>query len=468
MAPGLTTFREPATKSTSNAAVVGGAVALAALLVAGPGLSWTPTCLLLLVAYGCLVLALRGGVLLDRRLVVVLGAALLLLAVIRPPTQSHDVWSYVMYGRTVSVHHQSPYLHGPADYASDPFLARVAPIWRDAPSVYGPAFTWWSALITTVAGSSALVARLGFQLTAAVAVAICAFVVHRRRPDDASGLALLLLNPLIVISLVNDAHLDALIALALLTAVVLLEARRPVLAGVALGLGLLVKLSLGVALLGLGLWMILRRVGWRIAAAVFLTAALVVGAGYAVGGGRAALEPALNATGRVSSDSVWAPLYRSEAEPISMPGGKHHDTAAGKRISKQAGVLVLVLLAGMVWAFASEGLAVAAAAGPLAYGLAAAYVYPWYTAPVFPLLGQRRRRRFLIVALVQAASLQIASAAGRRFTVYAPARYPPEPAWHSWYRTYGNAIVQAALIAVVVAIVVRAWQAEQTRRSVAA
>ena len=51
-------------------------------------------------------------------------------AVITPPRTSNDLWSYVMYGRTVSVHSASPYDHVPADFPSDPFTERVSRIWR--------------------------------------------------------------------------------------------------------------------------------------------------------------------------------------------------------------------------------------------------------------------------------------------------------------------------------------------------
>src|SRR5947209_5436719 len=147
---------------------------MAVVLLAGPGFATLPTTVLLLLGYAALVVALVDGRHLDRRLVLALGGGLLVLAVVRPPMHSHDVWSYVMYGRTVSHHHASPYVHAPAAYPTDAFLARVDPLWRNTKSVYGPLFTAWAGLLTFLGGSVAVLQRLGFQLTAAAAVAVAA------------------------------------------------------------------------------------------------------------------------------------------------------------------------------------------------------------------------------------------------------------------------------------------------------
>jgi len=74
------------------------------------------------------------------------------------------------YGRIVSAHHASPYLHSPAKYPNDPAFHRMDLIWQKTRSVYGPAFTAVSAGATAVVGASSLGARLFFQGLAAVAV----------------------------------------------------------------------------------------------------------------------------------------------------------------------------------------------------------------------------------------------------------------------------------------------------------
>src|SRR5205807_1211766 len=76
--------------------------------------------------FAVLLLAHRARPFLTRRLVLGSVVALLVVAVIAPPRASRDVWSYAMYGRIVSVHHESPYRVAPADVAPDPMLGQVS------------------------------------------------------------------------------------------------------------------------------------------------------------------------------------------------------------------------------------------------------------------------------------------------------------------------------------------------------
>jgi hypothetical protein len=111
---------------------------------------------------------------------------LVVVAVLTPPHGSTDMWSYVMYGRVLAVHHASPYLHAPASYPADPFLHRVSSGWRSARCVYGPLFVGIAALIALVAGHSALAARIGFQGMEALAVVAALVVVARVTRSRAS------------------------------------------------------------------------------------------------------------------------------------------------------------------------------------------------------------------------------------------------------------------------------------------
>ena len=91
---------------------------------------------------GLFVGPIRDAILTKSRIVVAAGALLVVAVVIAPV--GHDIWSYAMYGRIVSVHHASPYTHVPADYPHDPLLHLVG--WRRTPSVYGPGFVGLAAL----------------------------------------------------------------------------------------------------------------------------------------------------------------------------------------------------------------------------------------------------------------------------------------------------------------------------------
>src|SRR5450432_3652418 len=84
---------------------------------------------------------------LESRPVAAVGAIALalLVAIAVPPRGSHDLWSYVMYGRTLAIHHASPYVHAPGAYPGDPFLHLVGSGWKGTTSIYGPLFTAISA-----------------------------------------------------------------------------------------------------------------------------------------------------------------------------------------------------------------------------------------------------------------------------------------------------------------------------------
>src|SRR5437588_3527591 len=191
-----------------------------------------PSLLLLLIAFvslGLLVAAEVRRPRLDRRAVLGLGAVVLVVAVAAPPRESRDLWVYAMYGRMVAHHQVSPYRHVAAEFPHDPWAAKVPHGWRQTRSVYGPLFTGVSAAAMAPAGDSFLAGRLFFQLLAAAAVAGCLWLIERRT-RSAAALALLALNPVVIVSVVNGGHNDALVGLGVLGGVLLAE-RRPLVAG---------------------------------------------------------------------------------------------------------------------------------------------------------------------------------------------------------------------------------------------
>ena len=79
-------------------------------------------------------------------------------------------------------------------------------------------------------------------------------IVVWRTTRSLAALIFLGLNPVLVVIVVNGGHNDALIGLALLTAALLAVRRRPRAAGALIGLAALIKLTAGLALIGLVLW----------------------------------------------------------------------------------------------------------------------------------------------------------------------------------------------------------------------
>ncbi|HMC07782.1 MAG TPA: glycosyltransferase 87 family protein, partial [Actinomycetota bacterium] len=309
------------------------------------------------------------------------------------------VWSYAMYGRMVVQYHADPYRVSPLAFSGDPWFWRVSVWWQDTRTVYGPAFTAVSALGMRLAHDSALRARLFFQLLTAASVA-AALLLLDRRGAGTGALAFLGLSPVMVVSVVNGAHNDALVGFAALGAVVALSGRwRPV-AGVALGLGALVKLIalLPAAAVVLWLW---RREGTAAAARLATVLGGVVVGGYLLIGGPSALAPLQEASRLVNHFSLWGPF--GHATPLS-PAGR--GPLGGLLISpvhklwltgpvRLAGMLLLAALAGVVMLAASSESRPAAGAGAtvLAFVLLTSYIQPWYLAAALPVLATQWRSR---------------------------------------------------------------------------
>jgi hypothetical protein len=59
--------------------------------------------------------------------------------IVAPPLFSRDVFSYAAQGEMTSLH-ISPYVSGPFDIGSGPFVTPVDPLWGHTPAPYGPFF----------------------------------------------------------------------------------------------------------------------------------------------------------------------------------------------------------------------------------------------------------------------------------------------------------------------------------------
>ena len=370
--------RQSSIPALPTACLLASTAGSASLLLASPVATADvtfPRMLLALVPLAALVVLEHRSPTMSRRVVLGVGTGLLVLAVVRPPHGSHDVWSYAMYGRMAAVHHVSPYTHRPAEFLADPFLAPVSPGWRSARSVYGPGFTALSTAIMVVAGSSALLARLGFQAVAAGAV-LGAGAVLFRLGASARTLAAVLLNPLLVVSVANGGHNDALVGLAILLTAVALHRRRPAVAGFLLAGAVLVKAVAVLPAVAAVLW-VWRHHGRRQAATVAGCLGGAVAVGYAAAGGLAAIAPVFAAGARRSRVSVW-----------NLLAGGH--LAVLSPMTRHAGVVAAVVVIGftvvvVATRIGEESVAPVLVASLVGYLLLAGYVLPWYFAWILPL-----------------------------------------------------------------------------------
>lgn len=148
-------------------------------------------------------------------------AAPMLLA---PPMFSRDVFSYAAQGEMTS-YHLSPYVLGPFSLGSSPFVNPVDPLWVNAPAPYGPFFLTLDGTIDRLARHNQLATVIGLRLLELVAVVVLGLGVSALarglRRDAGEAFALSALNPIVLITLIDGAHNDALMTALLVWGVVL-------------------------------------------------------------------------------------------------------------------------------------------------------------------------------------------------------------------------------------------------------
>lgn len=405
------------------------------------------------VAFGSVVVLARQGRGPSTRAVMGSSVILLGLAVAVAPMHSQDVYLYGMQGRIVTTHHANPYLVAPGAFPDDPLFEYVAAPWHEVRSYYGPAFTAAEAGVAAAAGPSPLAVRLLFQLVSAGAV-VAALALLRRAGVGAGGLALVGLNPVVVAKGVNEGHVDVLLGLLLLAAV-LAARRRPLVAAVLLGVAGLVKPIALVAGLGLVVWLVTRR-GWAVAARAGLLSGGLVVLGYLAVGGREALEPLREAGLQQSRSSLWARPRLALTEALIGRGasGTEAGEAARQAVAAMSLILVVVLVgAVMVLVFRRRDArtapdpALAVSAVFLAYFLAGVYTPAWYLSAALPVAALCWRSRTAALLVVQGALLSVA---------YVYSRDLGDDPLVASVRAFSSWLVPAFQAVVVLAILVRA------------
>jgi hypothetical protein len=432
-------------------------------LLRGPNGTQVPNIILLTISFigfGAVVWAGRRRDGLDRRLVIVVTGGLMILAVALPPIQSRDVWSYTMYGRMVSHYHDSPFTHVPADYPADPLAVRVAPVWAHTPSVYGPIWVAMSVPGTSLAGSSPLLNRLYFEALAALSVALAMWIIDRSTNHSPLALALVGVNPFIVLSVVNGAHNDATVGLCVLGAVLLALKNRWAACSALLALAVGIKVAAALCIIGVVVWAWRWR-GWRTALRVLAWSGGLVLLIYAVGGGMDAVRPLQKASSQISGGSIW---NWARLVAFAVFG---HSASVGRRISSVATLATVTLAALLVIRHRSKTHpAVVVGLAVLAYGLVAAYTLPWYLAWGLLPLALCYRSRTTVAMLVLAAVLNIANVPDPR-SAGNILRFRLEGAGAAFQGVYTRSIVPAIELLLIIGAVVwsmtdiRGWLARR-------
>jgi hypothetical protein len=342
------------------------------------------------------VYAVRRAEQLAPRAVLTCVAALAALMMLAPPLLSTDVFSYGAYGRMGTLYGANPYLHGPYAIALDPLYPFIGAKWVNTPSVYGPLFT---AISYALAPLSIAASVLAYKALAAFAcLATVAFVWNAARwrgVNPAKAVALVGLNPLLVVYGVGGAHNDLLMLAASTAGVYALVQRRNWAGGGLLAAGTWIKLT-GALLVPFALAGKpgRRGRGWReiLFGATLLTAAVAVISGFLFGAGPLQLPATIAQSQR---DGDWHSI------PGFIANVLHFSTAGHVVGIVLAAVFVVVCgwLLVRVWRGTLDWLDGAAWA-TLAMLITASSLLPWYVSWLLPLAALSSRPRLWRSALI--------------------------------------------------------------------
>ncbi|WP_433377093.1 polyprenol phosphomannose-dependent alpha 1,6 mannosyltransferase MptB [Actinoplanes sp. CA-142083] len=163
------------------------------------------------------------------------------------PLGSYDIYSYACQGWQQGAG-LDPYAGG-VDLLGCPWADAVAPTWTDSPAPYGPVFLLLAAAAAKTGSLTATLAMLRLiAVLGVVLIAVCLPVLARRAGVPVErAVWLALACPLVPIHLVSGAHNDAVMVGFLVAGLALAVTRRPLLAGLLLGLAIGVKATAVVA-----------------------------------------------------------------------------------------------------------------------------------------------------------------------------------------------------------------------------
>ena len=304
----------------------------------------------------------------DVVLVLVVALAARALLAFDVPTLSDDAYRFVWDGR-VQAEGINPYRHTPAGQGVrhlrdwEVFTEVNRPYTR---TVYPPADQLAFRAAHAVAGDGVVRVKL-FLLAVEAAVVALLLVLLARTGRSPGRVALYVWHPLAVVEIASSGHLEPLLLALTLAALLLWDARRRVSAGAALGAAALTKfVPLVLAPF------LLRRGGWRLAAAAAVTGLLL----YLPYAGAGALV--LGSVGSYADEQFGAGLFRWL-------------TYVGLPESPVRVLLLAGLASGVLWSALRppSDLAGACRYAALLLGgalLASHNVQPWYLLWVLPFL----------------------------------------------------------------------------------
>ena len=227
------------------------------------------------------------------------------------PVGSSDTASYAAYGRIAALGH-NPYTYTPADlpgHANNPYTALVAPMWRGTPSVYGPVATWMHLIAALIGGAKPWLTIWVLMMMVGAAFVAAGYVLLRTAANPVRAVLLWVANPLLIAELVMGGHLDAIVALFAIAAIVL--SRRStklwhdVVVGLLVGVAGGIKVNAVFVALGIAIPLLHER-DWGRLLRIGVIAGVTTFGLYYFSYGLIALKPLSHASTMVISPTIWS------------------------------------------------------------------------------------------------------------------------------------------------------------------
>jgi hypothetical protein len=320
------------------------------------------------------------------------------------PVGSSDAASYAAYGRIAALGH-NPYTFLPSMLPGgnyNPYTMLVSQQWRRTPSVYGPVATWMHLLAALIGGARPWLTIWVLMVMIGAAFVAAGYVLLRTAANPVRAVLLWVANPLLIVELVLGGHMDAILALFAIAAIVL--SRRCTRVWHDLVVGLLVGVAGGIKVnavfVGLGIAiLLLHDRAWGRLARIGVVAGLTTLGLYLFSYGLVALRPLADASKMVISPTIW----RAVQEIAFLAGGQGAENIATAVIGFAWWPIMLLLAWYLYNRLSPDVPTVVAATCALTFAwiVVAPWSLPWYSAVAWvtlALLPRNSLTRWLTLA----------------------------------------------------------------------
>lgn len=340
----------------------------------------------------------RGAHQLSARPVLIGIACLNLLVLLAPPLLSTDIFSYMAYGRIGAVYGFNPYMYGPKAIALDPLYGFIASQWVLTPTAYGPLFTVLSYVFAPLTIAANVLAYKSIAAISSLAIVLLVWNIARLRGlNPVKAVAVVGLNPIVVIYGVGGGHNDLLMLALLLAGVYVLLQQKERGSGALIVTAAAVKLTAGLMLPFALAQSASERSGPIRRRGVLIGAGAMAGA-FAVLSFAAFGTGPLHLVGTLQKIQSQGGLHSIAGLVFALFGHVEAMSVVGI-VLEVAFVGIVVWLVRRVWRGELDWITGAGWATVAMLGTATLLV-PWYVAWVVPLAALSKDRRLLIAAVV--------------------------------------------------------------------